>query len=216
MIDQLFISTAKSYKFFWFKAIISLVCKNNTETEVVLSYEDIINRMILMSFDCIRNNPDAFDENDRLLMIYKHMENSIPNQDDLRLIIEYLEQDNDKEIRKYKRQLTENVPYRFLSPYLNFTGEMWYLPKTKLISEINKYDSVPYHFIDYNGLKTEIIVKADWIKLLKHNRNKLNQYFDDRLLYYLDNKSDKNEQCGCINRIHFRTALIGWKISMKE
>ena len=193
MIDQLFISTAKSYKFFWFKAIISLVCKNNIETEAVLSYEDIINKMILMSFEYIRNNPTGFDENDRLLMIYKHMENAIPDHDDLRLIMDYLEKDNDKEVRKYKRQLTENVPYRFLSPYLNFTSEMWYLPKTKLISEINKYNNAPYHFKEFYGLKTEIIVKTDWIKIFKHNRNKLNQYIDDRLLYYLDNKSGNSE-----------------------
>lgn len=84
-----------------------------------------------------------------------------------------LEEGCDDYLLLLKKALIQNVPYRFLAPFFNFSEKEWRLSKNELIAKINEINEIPYTFGDYEGLNTMIFLSRKWLAYMVENEPEL-------------------------------------------
>ncbi len=107
-------------------------------------------------------------------------------------ILEFLRTTEDKNILKYKRDLTLNVPYRLQVPFydaIDIDRKTWYGPKDSLTSLINQQKRLMYYFILIQGLDTVIEVDPLWSSYLEKHKEILFGWTKLKLIQYLQNKN---------------------------
>lgn len=106
-------------------------------------------------------------------------------------ILEFLRTTEDKNILKYKRDLTLNVPYRLQVPFyedIDIDRKTWYGPKASLTSLINQQKRLMYYFILIQGLDTVIEVDPLWSSYLDKHKEILFGWTKLKLIQYLQNR----------------------------
>ncbi len=175
-IDLLFSTfnrKSTSYKYFWFLSILSLI-KENLGCEI--PYKDISVKMISLAWPYVSKGVD-FGKTDKLkeLVSYIIANTSLSLQDTSDRVFEYLVTIKNSEIYNKLFVLMQNVPYRFLSPWIKFTTNQ----EVKLLSQKVR-SLVPYVLYDES-----IVVDEKWMNFMLLNISSLYKRTKDCLTDYL-------------------------------
>ena len=154
-----FQSPSECYKFYWLEALVQLL-KENPDT-CSFTYDQIITRMIsnawyTVSFYHIHLGPGRIDnqysdnvESAVMALNAAYVKDygaEIPYNTSIEQLDNIIHQ-YDSALRKQKVNLTYNVPYRFLSPFLdNVSKEQWNRPRIMcdIIRRKNQDELLPY------------------------------------------------------------------------
>jgi len=166
---------ATSYKFFWFLAILALY--KDTRKEKIM-FKDILIKMTSISWKYVFVYKSNFSTIDQLPNYLQTIKDTI-----------YLKKSSNKEtieekvnsyykyfdIEKILLPLLNNVPYRFLSPWIPFTNN------EDVVAKSNEKDSVcPYSIHD-----DYIVINPMWREYLKEHYNEIVQFIEVGLRQYL-------------------------------
>lgn len=118
-LSRIFNNTSATYKFFWFLSILETHAQTKS---LKFSVWDLVIRMVAYAWYPIHYFRLSFGKNDSLSNIATelHRVANIPIDASKEDVIKGLKsQLNNKEVRKNLKILLHNVPYRFLSPWIN-------------------------------------------------------------------------------------------------
>lgn len=164
------------YKFYWLEAIVHLIAEDVKET----NFNEIIDEMIANAWYTV-------------LQFHIHLSGMIEGQvkDGLERVILKLQKLSqlsgnaskveiknnikkyDKELRPYKEQLTNMVPYRALAGFFDKCQESadWHSVRKMIayIERVNQISLLPYTLGAGSKLKKEIYFNESWIKMIQDN-----------------------------------------------
>ena len=158
--------TAASYKMYWLLAILEEVSSEQTEIE----FRKLISRMVVKAWYPLLKYKLSFGLCDSLAKVVNYISdtyNLASNYDEKKLL-EFIYNSEDKNLNKMLKDLTYNVPYRFLAPF--FKGKLEGKKVEKQIEELSKVDeeSVYEIYQDENNEKC-IRIRDKWFNYLKYN-----------------------------------------------
>jgi Uncharacterized protein conserved in bacteria len=160
----------QGYKFFWFQAVLQLM----TEQKRIISFEEIIDNMLANAWYMVttyhlwlgprRCSIEAMNKIE-LAVDKLNQVCSLPADASRQQIIDAIH-DNDSILKEEKMILTKNVPYRFLSPFLDaHASPVWnnQAKMMELYNTLNQVKVLPYTFVQADTpLHHAIHVNADW------------------------------------------------------
>ena len=192
-LSRLFDNTTNCYKFFWFQAILHKLDGQKNR----FTFEKLINEMIADAWYMVteyhlRLGPLGITDNLEEVVKYIHTEYGFRSSEKREKIIAFLQDTDDKVIKKYKTDLTLNVPYRLQVPFydeISIERNMWNGSKKNLTDEINRQRRLMYYFIAIGGLGTVIEVNALWAEYLFRHKDILKGWTQLKLIQYLQNKN---------------------------
>ena len=192
-LSRLFDNTTNCYKFFWFQAILRKVDRNHYR----FSFDELINEMIADAWYMVteyhlRLGPLGITDNLEEIVKYIHNEYGFLPSEKRQKILAFLQSTNDKQIRKYKSDLTLNVPYRLQVPFydeIHIERNEWNGPKQHLTEQINRQKRLMYYFVLVSGLGTEIELDSTWAEYLTRHKEILKGWTQLNLIKYLQNKN---------------------------
>lgn len=176
-----------SYKMYWLLGILEEVSLGNSEIE----FNKIIARMIVGAWYPTSQYKLSFGMFDNLKKPINHIAlkyGFTPNCDEGKLL-EFLCEDQDKELNKMMKDLTANVPYRLLSPFFSkeLKGKKDSL-KEKLITELSlTSDSCLYKIV--KGETDKIILNEGWASYLKENYRVIKSWIYYKLVCFLQKRN---------------------------
>jgi hypothetical protein len=166
------------YKFYWLEAIVRLISENITET----TFDAIIDEMIANAWYSVRefhvhlsglkSDGSVGDGLERAILLLSELSSLPANASRVEIKNEIAKYN--PELKKYKEQLTNMVPYRALAGFFLKTGETadWgsIVRMTAYIRRINEQVMpLPYILGDSSKLKKQVIFHPDWIEMIKDN-----------------------------------------------
>jgi len=181
--------TNNCYKFFWFQAILNKLDEEHTR----FTYDELINEMIVDAWYMVaeyhlRLGPvtDNLEEVVKYIIAKKGFAASEKRE----VILAYLENSDDAQLRKYKKILTDNVPYRLQSPFYDGINTNDYnLRPSDFIEKVNRQKRLLYYFDSFQKLSTTIVVNDNWVPYLLRNREILLGWLQLKLINYLQKKN---------------------------
>ena len=161
------------------------------------TFDELINEMIADAWYMVteyhlRLGPIGITDNLEEVVKYIFETYKLPSSEKREKIISFLETIEDKKIRKYKADLTLNVPYRLQVPFydaISINRSMWSGPKQELTDEINRQKRLMYYFLLIRGLGTVIEVDDSWAEYLNKHKEILKGWTQLKLIQYLQNKN---------------------------
>ena len=188
-LGRLFDNTTECYKFFWFKAIVTKVTAGKYE----LTYEELVDEMIADAYFMVTEyhlNLGPKDALEGIVNLIRIKNPSLKSCEKQSVIIDFLENTQDKEIISKKRALTYNVPYRLQSPFMeNVKGKEWNVGESRLIAKINQENRLIYYFEALNGLSTKIIVQSDWAQYIIKNQEIIKGWLEYKMIMYIQKRN---------------------------
>jgi hypothetical protein len=192
-LSRLFDNTTNCYKFFWFQAILRKIDRENNR----FSFNELINEMIADAWYMVteyhlRLGPIGITDNLEEVVKYIYSNYGFASSEKRDKLIAFLETTNDKNINKYKADLTLNVPYRLQVPFydeINIERNQWNGSKKILTDEINRQRRLIYYFASLGGLNTEIEINSAWADYLYKHKEILRGWTQLKLIQYLQNKN---------------------------
>ena len=121
-LDTIFDNKSTSYKYFWFMAIISLAKESQ---QLSLTYKDILIRMVALAWPIVLRHKINLGKKDMLCRYLSEIANktSLDSRSTGKYVEFYLGKHYmDAEINRTLSPLLNNVPYRFLSPWIKFSS----------------------------------------------------------------------------------------------
>lgn len=122
-IGKIFDNTVATYKYFWFLSIMQIHAKTGN---LNINVWDIVTRMVANAWYPIHYFRLSFGKTDSLydIVTQLHKEINIPIDAGVEEVIKGIKPYNDIPlVKKLLRALTLNVPYRFLSPWINTSDD---------------------------------------------------------------------------------------------
>ncbi len=187
-LSRLFDNTSECYKFFWFKAIISKVL----EGKDYITYDELINEMISDAWYMVSEYHLNLGPNDTLEKLVHYLQeiSKLKSSEKKENIINYLKDCTDKEVVKYKRMLTKNVPYRLQSPFMDkVKGKEWDVSESALIAKINEERRLIYYFVALNGMHTTIHIESEWLTYIHNNQEIIKGWLQYNMIMYLQRRN---------------------------
>lgn len=148
-LDKVFEKKATSYKYFWMMAIISLAKEHN---QLSISFNDITIRMAAMAWPIVFESEIELGSND---MMKNYLEAVVKKTSLIRaasskVVEDYLQQHYSSQgVDKILAPLMKNVPYRFLSPWVQYTSDEEVIEKS-CSSQFNGLYALYPNFIVFN------------------------------------------------------------------
>jgi len=176
-LEDVFKHTATSYKFYWFKAILTLVGRGKKEA----SFKQMAALMVAHAWKDVLINNRPYTKIDQIPNVVRriYLDSHLQSIENENSIIEHL-YDNLEKYKDIFSQLLVMVPYRFLSTFIvGLTSLKDYRKNEFIESESIKMSLV------YKIEKSKIQINADWYKFILSN-------FDE--LKKLINKFEKCEE----------------------
>ncbi len=168
------------YKFYWLEAIVMLISENVVET----TFNEVIDKMICNAWYSVREfhihlsgmsvNGEIKDGLERAVLRLSELSGLKSNASKVEIKNAIKEFEYDKELKKYKEQLTNMVPYRALAGFFDKTREAvnWESSRrvVEYIERVNR-DVVllPYTLGESSKLKKEIRFHPLWIDMIQDN-----------------------------------------------
>ena len=163
---------SQCYKFYWLEAILEKL--NENPEERVMRFEDIIDRMIANAWYTVttyhlhmgpgREGNEYSDNVERVIIELNKVCSTLNERSSKADIIEELHKHDDA-VRFTKNELTKNVPYRLLSPFLDVPTKDWYRQQ-RMIEHIRQTDQekqLPYTIIPASRpLDYRIVLSEEW------------------------------------------------------
>lgn len=174
-----------SYKMYWLLGILDEVSEGNT----VIDFKRIISRMITYAWYPLLKYKLSFGYSDNL----KNPVNYIAQKYDLssnynsKELLEFIYNNNDKDLMKMMRELSLYVPYRMIAPF--FKSELKEVKdksKNKLIGQLSQNTSYAvYRIID----GSKIVINQGWDHYLKNNYRIIKSWIYYKLIMFLQKKN---------------------------
>lgn len=190
--------TAECYKFYWLDALLKLFSLGKTE----IVFDDLINQMIADAWYSVveyhlhlgpKNASGKIMNSLERAVIKLSQLTNIPNDADRDTIILAVKE-NDRELHGEKDQLTKNVPYRMLSPFMHEIkgNDMIWDQKKRLIAyieQLNKKECIPYQITDGAGLKKRVVINEEWQDFFMDNFVTISGWIEVKKVRYLQGRN---------------------------
>ena len=159
--------TVASYKMYWLLSILEEVSYDHKEIE----FRQLVSRMVVKAWYPILKCKLSFGLCDNLAKVVNYISDTynIKSNYDKDELLKFIYNSQDKQLNKMLKDLTYNVPYRFLAPF--FKNKLRGQKKVeKIIEELSKEDNECVYEI-YQNEKNEncIRIKDNWCNYLKYN-----------------------------------------------
>lgn len=164
------------YKFYWLEAIIHLILEDVRET----TFDVIIDEMIANAWYSVREfhihlsglqkDGGIGDGLERAILLLTELSDLPANASKIEIKNEISK--HNSQLKKYKEQLTNMVPYRALAGFFLKSNEKadWgsVVRMTAYIRRVNdSVTSLPYILGDGSRLKKQVIFHPDWIEMIQ-------------------------------------------------
>ena len=192
-LSRLFDDTTNCYKFFWFQAILRKIDKNQRQ----FSFSELIDEMIIDAWYMVteyhlRLGPLNSTDNLEEVVKYIYKQYGFLPSEKSSTIREFLQRTDDKKVKKYKADLTLQVPYRLQAPFfdeITISRQLWSGSKKDLTDAINRQRRLMYYFLFCAGLGTVIEIDEEWAAYLVKHREILKSWTQLKLIRYLQNRN---------------------------
>jgi len=164
------------YKFYWLEAIVHLISEDVKET----SFNEVIDEMIANAWYTVLEfhihlsgmiEGQVKDGLERAVVTLQELSQLPINAS--KVEIKNRIKDHDKELKLYKEQLTNMVPYRALSGFFDNCQERADWGSTQrmvsYIERVNQISLLPYTLGTGRLLKKEVYFNESWIKMIQDN-----------------------------------------------
>ena len=166
------------YKFYWLEAIVHLISENVTET----TFDEVIDEMIASAWYSVRefhihlsglkNDGSVQDGLERAILLLTELSSLPANAS--KIEIKNAIRRHNKELKPYKDQLTNMVPYRALAGFFTKCEEQvnWDSIRRLVyyIDRVNKeVTRLPYTLGESSKLSKEIYFDPLWIEMIQDN-----------------------------------------------
>lgn len=190
-LSRLFDNTSECYKFFWFQAIVTKVLEGKN----TITYEELIDEMIADAWYMVTEyhlNLGPKDTLERLVHYISSISNMKPSEKK-EVVVDYLKNCTDSEVKKQKRTLTKNVPYRLQAPFMaTMRGDEWNVSESKLIEKINeqyRQYRMLYYFSNAAGMNTTITIQPEWEHYIHKNQEIIKGWLQYNMIMYLQRRN---------------------------
>jgi Uncharacterized protein conserved in bacteria len=176
-----------SYKMYWLLALLDEISLDNFEIE----FRTLICKMVVKAWYPLLKYKLSFGLCDNLAKVATYISDTynLESNYDERKLFDFIYLSQDKVLNKMLKELTLNVPYRFLSPF--FENELRGQKKVqKLIEELSKEDNKCIYEI-YKNDKDEncIRIKDNWCNYLKYNYRIIQGWAYYKLVCFLQKRN---------------------------
>lgn len=176
-----------SYKMYWLLSLLDEISIGNTEIE----FRKLISKMVVYAWYPISKFKLSFGFCDNLAKVVNYISDTykLESNYDERKLFEFIYESEDKTLNKMLKDLTLNVPYRFLSPF--FEDKLKGHTKVqKMIEEFSGEDIKCIYEI-YKNEKNEncIRVKENWSNYLKYNYKIIQGWAYYKLVCFLQKRN---------------------------
>lgn len=193
-LDKIFEKKATSYKYFWFMAIISLAKEKNVLT---LPYKDIVIRMAAMAWPIVFEYKMDLGRGD---MIPKYLNDilektTLTEQYPSKVVEAYMSVYYESEgIGEILEALLKNLPYLFLSPWIQYTTD------EEVIEKSNSSDYACLYALhdDY------LILNEEWWDYIKTRYKSICNSVERSFITYVKQKNKHNKMT--------RFMAAGWSL----
>lgn len=178
-LEKIYFDASASYKFFWFMSILDIYHETKVET---IKFWDIIAYMIGNAWFAVAYNNVKFNKKDLLAKDIKYLQSKLHiNRYETKNNVIRIVKKNiyDYEIKKKLKDLTYNVPYHFLSP--------WILSQYHCAVagfSLQFYNDCLYAIKEDENQK-EIMINKKWQRYLLDNYEVLINFSLEQLCLYL-------------------------------
>ena len=164
-LARIFDSTAESYKFFWFGAVLDRIVLGHEEAV----FSDLVDEMIASAWYMVSEYHLSLGPSDTMEKLILELQGITPlkSSEKKSEIIRYLDESDSKEIRKRRLTLIKEVPFRLQSTLLNLSAKEWQKGSSEKIRLINAHEDLIYTFGEYKGLDTVIYFNPLWDIVVK-------------------------------------------------
>lgn len=129
-------------------------------------------------------------DNLEALILYIYNTSGMKSSEKKENILKYLERVEDNQIKKMKRTLSANVPYRMQAPFLkNMHEQEWKISYNNLVEKINSYNRLICYFKEYSGIMTYIKIQPEWCKYFIENQTIVKGWIQYNLITYLQRRN---------------------------
>ncbi|MFW2504385.1 HNH endonuclease [Clostridium diolis] len=176
-----------SYKMYWLLALLDEISLGNFEIE----FRTLICKMVVKAWYPLLKYKLSFGFCDNLAKVATYISDTynLESNYDERKLFGFIYSSQDKTLNKMLKELTLNVPYRFLSPF--FENKLRGQKKVqKLIEELSKEDNGCIYEI-YKNDKDEncIRIKDNWRNYLKFNYRIIQGWAYYKLVCFLQKRN---------------------------
>ncbi|GEA31260.1 HNH endonuclease domain-containing protein [Clostridium diolis] len=176
-----------SYKMYWLLALLDEISLGNFEIE----FRTLICKMVVKAWYPLLKYKLSFGLCDNLAKVATYISDTynLESNYDERKLFDFIYSSQDKTLNKMLKELTLNVPYRFLSPF--FENKLRGQKKVqKLIEELSKEDNECIYEI-YKNNKDEncIRIKDNWCNYLKFNYRIIQGWAYYKLVCFLQKRN---------------------------
>ncbi|MCD8110760.1 MAG: HNH endonuclease [Clostridiales bacterium] len=164
------------YKFYWLEAIVKLISEGVTDT----TFNDIIDEMISNAWYSVREfhihlsgiqSGEVRDGLERAVLKLAELSNLPANASKTEIKNEIRRCDS--ELKSFKEQLTNMVPYRALAGFFRRSEEtVNWNSKVRLVEYIERINQIillPYTLGKSSKLKREVYFNPSWIEMIQDN-----------------------------------------------
>ena len=165
------------YKFYWLEALVVLISEGVTET----TFDTVIDEMIANAWYSVREfhihlsgllAGEVRDGLERAILLLAQVSSLPANAS--KTEIKNAIRDYNQELKPFKEQLTNMVPYRALAGFFNRNSEtVNWGNKTQLVEYIERINSsvtiLPYTLGKSSKLKKEIRFSPAWVRMIQDN-----------------------------------------------
>ena len=139
----------------------------------------------------LRLGPNGVTDNLEEVVKYIYQKGIFKSAESRETVIKYLEKTDDSQIRKYKRELILNVPYRLQTPFYDSIKleDKWNGSKGILTNEINRQEQLIYYFLCADGLDSKIEIQRGWADYLLSNIEIVRGWLELNLIHYLQKRN---------------------------
>jgi hypothetical protein len=178
---------AASYKMYWLIALLDEVSIGNVE----IPFKKLIARMVVNAWYPIRAFKLSFGLCDNLVTVVNYIADTyqLPNNYDENKLLDFIYNSEDKVLVKMLKDLTLNVPYRFLSPFLNDKVKDKKKPMKELEELSRVEESCVYGIFKDGNNESFIRIKAGWVNYLKFNYRILKGWAYFKLVCFLQKRN---------------------------
>lgn len=187
-LSRLFDNKSECYKLFWFQAIVNQIISGKD----YFTYEELVDEMIVDAWYMVSECHLNLGPKDNLEMAVKRVQaiSGMKSSEKKEILLEYLHTCTDNEVKRIKKILIQNVPYRLQAPFLeDLKGKSWDVPKKDLIFRINQEQSLIYYFRLYDGMNTVITIRHKWLDYITKNQEIIKGWIQYHMIVYLQKRN---------------------------
>ena len=186
-LARIFDNKSESYKLFWFKAILHEVGLGRS----AISFRELIERMIVDAWYMVSEyklNLGPADNLEKTVLYIAEKENFLPTEKE-DVILSYLHNSDDRELKRLMTVLSQNVPYRLQAPLIKTPDSKLWNKLNDITDYINSQDGVMYLIERKKSIDSRIIIDDLWMDYLQSNLGILIGWTDFNLITYLQRRN---------------------------